>query len=387
MSGSTIGGGTSTSTIGGLPITISSTTNATATSTSALLSAISGAVSNGSASTFTAGSGSPPPLAPGRTGVVLETIPGGGSVVLSGGYNTAVIGSTSPVAVLATNPGNTVVAGTGGLAYAGSGGGSVVAGGGDNLIVNYGYTTAVGANGQVAAIPAPFSVTLGDGNDSIGVVGGVNTVNAGGGHNLIVTEGGLTTITSTGADTIDAGWLNAGGAVAIDGSQNVHGDTVNGGNALIGFVGGSGSNSVLAGAGSATLYGGSGTNFLAGGALGNNSIEGGTGRSTLIGGGSGDQLVMQGDQAQQAVAGAGNELLFGSTGSGHDIFTFQKGFTGAGVTDAIGNFNTANDTIDIKGYGANGYTLASGSTSTITLSDGTRITVLANITNANITTS
>jgi Ca2+-binding RTX toxin-like protein len=151
-----------------------------------------------------------------------------------------------------------------------------------------------------------------------------------------------------------------------------------------------------------------------GGTGGNNFLFAGTGPTTLFGGGSGDQLFATGNAGQQLHAGSGNETLSGAFssgadtyyggsgstqilgGSGNDTFVAGSGlatitaglgndlfvfFNGqAGGTDLVNNFISGQDTIDLQGYGPNEVNNAvknqqmSGGSTTITLSDNTRVT-------------
>ncbi len=62
-------------------------------------------------------------------------------------------------------------------------------------------------------------------------------------------------------------------------------------------------------------------------------------------------------------------------GSGPALYDVIRG--AAGGTDVISGFKVNTDTIDLFGYGATGYTLAtSGGSTTINVSDGTRIELL-----------
>jgi Ca2+-binding RTX toxin-like protein len=153
-----------------------------------------------------------------------------------------------------------------------------------------------------------------------------------------------------------------------------------------------------------------------GGSDGNNFLFAGDGAATLFGGGSGDQLFAYGGHRQTLIAGAGNETLSGAfgwgnnkfvAGSGHDtmiggsghdtfvggrghadvlatnpgkdVFEFIKGEAGGKmVVDGI--TNAADVHIDLDGYGrrevqhALGSQTSNGSSVTVSLSDGTRIT-------------
>jgi Ca2+-binding RTX toxin-like protein len=117
---------------------------------------------------------------------------------------------------------------------------------------------------------------------------------------------------------------------------------------------------------------GSGNETLnASGTSGGDELAGGTDASgaDLIVGGSGNDTMF---------AGAGADYFAG--GGGANTFSFVASLTHGGA-DVIADF-TANDQVFLVGYGAGeaaavlGAAVSSGSSTTITLSDNTRITFL-----------
>jgi len=117
------------------------------------------------------------------------------------------------------------------------------------------------------------------------------------------------------------------------------------------LTGGASGNTINASgfSGAVTLDGGAGNDTLTGGA-GNDTLRGGTGNDTLIGGLGNDILI----------GGLGNDTLTG--GGGSDSFVFNL-FTER--TDTITDFNTAQDTLDIRGVLA-----AAGYAGTNPIADG-----------------
>ena len=324
--------------------------------------------------------------------VSVNLINGGGAVVAGGFVNLTGTGGPNQM-VLADNENLTF--------FTNGGSGTVVTGDGNNFI----GTPTVGG-GQ-------FSFTTGNGNDVINAISGQNTVSAGGGNNFVFTGFASDTVFSTGNDTVSG----VGGTAGVT-------DTIFGGNGttLIGefnknltFVGGNGQATVLAGNGSYLLNGGVGGGLFAGGKAGNNLIAGGTGAvgSTIFGGGNGDVIFARGSARNLIAAGSGNETLSGAGSSGDniffntvgnslilggsgndtffvgsgnstvnggigaDVFAIQSG--SAGGTVSISNFNSS-ERVTLLGYGPNERSNAianqvnSGGSTTITLSDNTRIT-------------
>ncbi len=132
------------------------------------------------------------------------------------------------------------------------------------------------------------------------------------------------------------------------------------------------------------------------------TVTGGAGGTTLFGGGNGSAITYSGDVgAAYYVAGSGNETLnatasttnntiiagSGSSaftgGSGSDTFIFYHSLTAmlGGGADLIANFSQG-DRVDLVGYGTDAANTAlttavsSNGSTTIALSDNTRITFL-----------
>lgn len=95
-----------------------------------------------------------------------------------------------------------------------------------------------------------------------------------------------------------------------------------------------GADTLLGGDGKDTLIGGAGNDRLDGGS-GNDNLKGDGGKDTLIGGTGNDRLD----------GGAGNDNLKGGTGL--DLFRFGSAL-GSGNRDTVGDFNAADDTIELE---------------------------------------
>ena len=124
-----------------------------------------------------------------------------------------------------------------------------------------------------------------------------------------------------------------------DGDDTIRGaagdDYIEGGAGDDAIYGGEGHDVVLAGAGDDTVYGGAGHDMLAGnagddvlyGAVGNDDLSGGEGNDTLYG-------------------GAGDDLLYGDGGSDRFVFELDNG------DDAVGDFDTSHDVLDLTAFAA-----------------------------------
>lgn len=149
-----------------------------------------------------------------------------------------------------------------------------------------------------------------------------------------------------------------------------------------------GNNYLLAGSGAATLFGGGNNDELyAFGEVGQ-MLVGSSGTSTLnaafnwgdntIRGGTGNEEMTGGTGADQFIAGAGRDTIFATDGD-RDLFTFIRGQAGGSVL--VQNIYDASDVrIDLVNYscGEEAYALShqtkTGSSVTVNLSDGTRVT-------------
>ena len=382
----------------GQTVSLNFDTAANAALAQKLAAAITAGVQDGSILPAVDTDGPPPPLPPGKTGLFVQDP--SGLTILPPGY-TAYVDTAPKAVVFGSGDGDKSVLSSAGsnLSFFATGGsGTVVAGGGNNNIV----------------IPSTdagdWSINTGNGDDTVLAMGsGNDTINPGGGKNDILLGSGKTVMQSTGDDTVSA----SGGQATIAAIGKTS-DLIYGGNQLfyVGTQGGSAT--VFGGTGSDTFFGGKGPDLVQGGTGGDNFLFAGTGSATLFGGGSGDQLFTAGSDAQALHAGAGNETLNGVFGMGADTFyggsgaTQIHGGTGndtfvagsgsatvsaplgqnvflfnhgqAGGTELIQGFASGQDTIDLQGYGKNQVSNAlkhqqvAGGSTTITLSDNTKIT-------------
>ncbi|MGC8476367.1 MAG: beta strand repeat-containing protein [Acetobacteraceae bacterium] len=358
-------------------------------------------------------------LAPGLD-VLSGTVGGhfvgaGGETVALGGGNNEFLSTVSSFVNA-----DYVAAGAGNDTIVDNNGGTLIGGGGSNLIISGSQAGAVDiissgnhdtvwAMSSVVSASSPFS----------GLYTGA-TVQSSGSNALIfgnAVEASSLLVQDTGTnDTVVAGigpaTVSAGGTGLLVGSGL--------GNML--FQGGAGSATVFGHAGAnQTIVGGSG-HVLFSDLGGNAAVNGGATQMTVFGGASGDvtftgasnsgglvfqalggnetlnasgsssgNLIAAGNVlfgslsggADSLVGGSGNDTFFGGNanatmtgGAGNNVFAFFK-FLGTG-TDLITDFNS-NDTVFASGYGGSAATLiqnavtSNGSTS-ITLSDGTKIT-------------
>jgi Ca2+-binding RTX toxin-like protein len=249
-------------------------------------------------------------------------------------------GSTANI----TGTADTVIGANGTIEAAG-GSGVNVSGGSDevdlfgpnisvNLLDSSGYT--INGNGGTIAISSATGLSLnGSGNTIVGGAGAVD----------IVVQA------SSGADTVNLG--TGAATVSVSGGASV---VVNAGAGSLAFIGGAGASTVMGGAGNATIFAGAGGGYFAAG----------TGASdVLVGGGGNDTLT----------AGSGADTLVGGS-SGTDVFDFVN--ETAGQIYTITSFHTG-DELYLASSSVLAYALShqatSGSLTTITLADNTKIIV------------
>jgi len=371
-----------------------------------LAAAISAGVANSSIAPADSQDGPPPALTAGATGEFIAST--NGVTFLPTGYNDIVMPDTASQAVIfgSAGPNEQVLAGSGNLTFNATGGnGAVVTGDGNNQI------------NIAASDTGAWLIKTGGGGDTIRALGsGNDSIDAGAGHNYIQLGGGRSQITSEGQDTILASVGSE--TIAALGAGGTHATDLIYGNASMLFLIADGGATVIGGSGSDTVIGGTGPDLLYGGSAGNNYLQAGNGPATLFAGGNNDQLYAGGSAPQELHAAAKNETLFGGFASGQDTFyagsgadqitggtgqnTFVLG-TGtatitalssgsfdavfeaingqAGGADTVQGLTAANQlTITLSGYGPDeaanaiaGQT-SDGSSVTIALSDGTKLT-------------
>ncbi len=319
------------------------------------------------------------------TGNNLLFVSGSNDTVSAQGIATFQLGDSAFKDLAFAGKGATSIsdAGTGDTLFGGSGQTSVTTSGSDASVVGGSAeldVTDSGSGTSIAAGTAAAFVTLG-GSDAL-VSGSVGRFAA-----------GLSVLDSGSGDTIRAGQ----GFTAVTATG---GSFVRGGAGPLNFVGGTGPSTLVGGSGNATVFGGTGLTSVvgsAGGAFtyvntttgglfygahnGNETIDASLSKATnTIYGGldpNGHNLLVGGAGNDFINAGEGADTLVG--GGGHNDFFFWSNYGGPNANHVIGDFS-ALDTVLLVNYGggAAGAAIANattaGGSTTITLSDNTRIT-------------
>ena len=286
--------------------------------------------------------------------------------------------------------------------------------GGDTLIAGPSGETLDGSSASSGDVffGAASGGTLfkgGLGHDTMIGGGGSNTVTSGIGGSVIFLGGGQNLVQSHGADTIVGSsgndTIQAGGAAV----------TLFAGSGSTSFTGGSAASTVIGGSGGLTVSGGAGGGAFFGSAAGNNLLQSGSGTAFLAGAGNGDQLIATGNASDILVAASGNETLDAAGSAGNNILyggsgadvvrlgsganTFLAGSGSAAITAGSGSamfdfmagsggsvtitgFDASRDQLGLFGYGngeaasALGGASVAGGNTTLSLSDGTQITLV-----------
>ncbi len=337
-------------------------------------------------------------------GVLIGTITQPSSSALSqpafsttgqaGGATAATSAAGSNIALLSEN-----------LTLTTHGNDTVSAGAGNDTIFAAGPTTQVTAgSGNLFLVggSGSVSVTGGTGSSTVfGGMGGGSITGGSAGNNVLVAGGGNTTLVGGGAGDVLVAASGTTTAVLKPGSIGFGGTgnaTLYGAENTV-MVGGSNSDVMYAGAGPeqmwagtgvSHLYGGTGDDTLVGGTGGYSTIVGGAGHNLIIGvggttiayggpsddlyfAGAGDMVITEGNGSNQVVFGTGHAAVAGGTGT--NLYTFLNG--NAGGDDLIANFKVGTDHIQLFGYDRSTVGIQGGSgNSTVSLSDGTRITLL-----------
>lgn len=313
-------------------------------------------VASGPATTLAGGAGRL--VFQGGTGsAVVSTGSGGGTITTGTSSSQVFLGSSTDVVttrgqdfVVASTGTDTVYAGSAVVAFGGTAGSLVVESGSvaSTVVGGGGAATVYGSTGAGGVVYAGTGVTEYVGGPGASTfVGSTGTALVYGGAG-----GGAIYAGSGGGQYFGA---SASTVIEVGGSSTV---TASDGNAV--FVVGSGSNLLVAGAGNVTLAGGTSS--------GSNSYFAGFGADQVAGGSGNDAFV----------AGTGQATLSG--GGGANLFSFVAG--GAGGADVITDFHRGVDHLSLRGYaaGAAGAALSragvSGGATTLTLGDGTRVTLL-----------
>ena len=321
-----------------------------------------------------------------------------GSYVLPAGFQAMFLGGSANATLSDTAVGNALLVGNQGddILIVGAVNDEAAAGSGnDTLLGGAGAATLVGGVGSTNLLAA------GSGDTLLVAGSGLDTMFGGSGADIMVGGAGPSTVSSgTGATTVFAGTgaIEAFGGASrfqfVGGSNGA--STVVGGSGNSTLFGGTGANNELVGGtGAATIVGGANGDELVGGDSAGNLIVAGTGNETLVGSfvGGADTLV-GGTGSNLAVAGTGNDIMFGGSGpdtmlagtgndvmlagSGPDVLVFSNGQ--AGGSDEIWNFTQGSDFVFLANYAPNvvqtalASAVTSGGSTTITLTDDTRIT-------------
>ncbi len=296
-----------------------------------------------------------------------------GQDLITGGPAHQTAGIPDIGTIYLSGTGATVVGGTGALDIFASNGIAPPGGGGDTVTLGSGGGSITGVAHSTFNLAGTASVTAG-GSDTINVGGATATVRAD------TTAGGA-------GPTLVTGPTGAGSLMFIGGTA---GSTITGGAVAVTVAGALGGSVTFTGAASGNMFmvptgtGADAAMLDASAATGANTFVTGSGLATqpasTVLGGSGADLFMIGSTASSLTGGAG----------GVNTFEFQATATG-GATDVIADFK-ATDKLSISGYTLNGASVlggasVSGGTTTITLSDQTRIVLqnFATLTGGNFT--
>ena len=269
-----------------------------------------------------------------------------------GGGRTVTItnGTVEHFTILTGSGADTITTGAGNdIIKTGDGASTVSAGQGANVIVggvDADTITALDGGNIIHAGDGTNTVTSGGGNDRIFSGTGADTIVAGGGVDRISLLGG--------ADSVDAGAGHDHLVIDYSAMTSDVSGGITGGNFATGYVGHiadlvgnsvdfqrSESFSITTGSGSDTLITGNGADMLSGG-RGSDMLKAGGGQDTLFGGAGNDLLR----------GGLGTDVVTG--GGGADMFVFAsvaEASTGVG-RDAIRDFQTGIDRIDLAGIDA-----------------------------------
>jgi Ca2+-binding RTX toxin-like protein len=307
------------------------------------------------------------------------------TVTLSEGAHNPVVNLIGDGDLLAANDSAETVTASGAndTILAGGGQSNITLSGGSALVSG---STVVGHAGGLDVVDNGFDDTISSGSASAAVTLGASASGAlvsGGTGALSVVDNGF-------SDTINAG--SGFTAITAPGGSNAvsaltaavapGGTVVNGGPGQLNFVGGAGNNTIFGGSGDETVSGGTGDTTLFGGAGGSIEYVDTVSGSLFYQGGSGNETIdaslskstnsIYGGSASTN-AGSGADTILG--GGGANWFFFFKDAVGPSTNQVIGDFS-AIDNVMLVGYGpgAIAATSSAGGSTTITLSDNTKIT-------------
>ncbi|HEX7390226.1 MAG TPA: hypothetical protein VF286_08945 [Acidiphilium sp.] len=338
-----------------------------------------------------------------------------GSVSVSSGYSTVIAQAPGSYSIDGAGAG-TVAAGGFGYSFGtlyilgaqsnvdlttSSIAGSYILGVGGNDTLNL-YGPPVTLNGADTLNPQDFGIAaFTGGNDRVRALSGINVVEATGNASVFV---GVPTGSAGQIEFLNASSV-AGTVIGGAGSATVIGG--NGGGIFFGgtsgknlLIGGKGGNTLVGGGNGDTLEAGGSGPSIGGGifsitGVSTNDLFAGTGNETLLAGStSGGNMFVAGSGTDiVSTSGAGNQYFFGGTGSAtmtgsanltvagaKNVYFFGQAGGASGGNDLITNFSSTssalwvtngNDITTITSTTVNG---ASGAL--VTLSDGTRITLM-----------
>jgi ELWxxDGT repeat protein len=300
-----------------------------------------------------------------------------------------VTGGTGAATVTAGSGSVSMTGGAGSLLFVGGGGFSTVSGGAGAV------TTFGGSGGGIFGGGAAGGSVLvaGSGNATLTGGGAGDRLFGSGGHVVMVAAHGRESLIGGSGSTTMTGGATAGAVIFTGGNATVTGG-VAGGDTVVGGTG-----SLTMAIHNDALFAGSGNTVVTGGSTGADSVIGGSGGLSVTGhgdnlivvGGSGAAAIAIGGGASLVFAGSGTMNLNESTGAGSVVFghgstnvaegsgamTYDVVKGAAGGTDAIGGYRPGIDRIALFGYGGEKPIVqASGSSSVLSLSDGTHITLL-----------
>lgn len=294
-------------------------------------------------------------------GANVITLGAGASVVTSTGVD-SITGGSGAGTVTLMGSGATVQSGTGALTVNDQGSGNFVTIGslfGTQTVLNSNSTIFGGTNGTYSLQGATNASVVGGGGDMVSLSDSTATVYAGSGSDTVEIFG---TSPELGHPSTDLSQLtfvgSAGHSVVIGNYIPV---------TLTGADGGSVQFSSQFGG--SLLSVGTGAEIDARGSLGGDTFFGGSGANTILGGVGADTFVL----------GSGATSITGESAAVGKIYDFIASNTG-GATDVITDFKVS-DRIGVSGYTANAAAdvlktaTVSGGSTTITLSDQTRITL------------
>ena len=269
---------------------------------------------------------------------------------------------------------NTVTGGLGAETLAGGSGGGIYSGGaagGNVLVASGGNTTLIGGGGHDALFGAQAGST-----DLVAQHGGETLVGGGGGTMFTGGAfGGAVMFTGGGPATVAAG--ASGGDIIVGGAGTLlvraaHGEAVFAGSGTTTVQGSAaGADSLIGGTGSLVVNE-AGANVIVVGGLGPSAIASGTGYG-LIFQGVGAMQIASGGGPLQLVAGPGSATV--GAGAGGITLDVVKGHGGG--LDVIGGFRPLVDHLDLFGFtAADVHTHVQNASVTLSLSDGSRVTLL-----------